>query len=169
MYSRVLAIGRPMGTLRSAGAGWHAQPLTSTLASAHLLGSEATDPAHRTRAVETIERNVTQYVRQQRLDQAALNAALRDDFVKRGLVFNDVDQTAFRARLPGVYAIWKEKLGSKCWSLLEAEVGKLGQRSARSDLKDHRYLFGGTVEAAIETLHKCPIAGAHSVGAIETG
>src|ERR1700676_641533 len=55
-----------------------------------------------------IERNVAQYVRQQRLDQAALNAALRDDFVKRGLVFNEVDQTAFRARLPGVYAIWKE-------------------------------------------------------------
>jgi tripartite ATP-independent transporter DctP family solute receptor len=75
---------------------------------------------------QTIERNVTKYVRQQRLDQAALNAALRDDFVKRGLVFNDVDQTAFRARLPGVYATWKEKLGSKCWSLLEAEVGKLG-------------------------------------------
>jgi tripartite ATP-independent transporter DctP family solute receptor len=75
---------------------------------------------------QTIERNVTRYVRQQRLDQAALNAALRDDFVKRGLVFNDVDQTAFRARLPGVYATWKEKLGSTCWSLLEAEVGKLG-------------------------------------------
>jgi tripartite ATP-independent transporter DctP family solute receptor len=75
---------------------------------------------------QTIERNVTHYVRQQRLDQATLNAALRGDFVKRGLVFNDVDQTAFRARLPGVYATWKEKLGSKCWSLLEAEVGKLG-------------------------------------------
>jgi tripartite ATP-independent transporter DctP family solute receptor len=73
-----------------------------------------------------IERNVTKYVRQQRLDQAALNASLREDFVKRGLVFNDVDQTAFRARLPGVYAIWKEKLGAKCWSLVEAEVGKLG-------------------------------------------
>jgi tripartite ATP-independent transporter DctP family solute receptor len=74
----------------------------------------------------TIERNVTKYVRQQRQDQAALNASLRDDFVKRGLIFNDVDQTAFRAKLPGVYAIWKEKLGSKCWSLVEAEVGKLG-------------------------------------------
>jgi TRAP-type C4-dicarboxylate transport system substrate-binding protein len=73
-----------------------------------------------------IERNVTTYVRRQRLEQAALNAALRDDFVKRGLVFNEVDQSAFRARLPGVYAIWKEKLGSKCWSLLEAETGKLG-------------------------------------------
>jgi tripartite ATP-independent transporter DctP family solute receptor len=73
-----------------------------------------------------IERNVTKYVRQQRQDQAALNAGLRDDFVERGLVFNEVDQTAFRAKLPGVYAIWKEKLGSKCWSLVEAEVGKLG-------------------------------------------
>jgi len=73
-----------------------------------------------------IERNVTKYVRQQRQDQAALNAGLRDDFVERGLVFNEVDQTAFRAKLPGVYASWKEKLGSKCWSLVEAEVGKLG-------------------------------------------
>jgi hypothetical protein len=37
-----------------------------------------------------------------------------------------VDQAAFRAKLSGVYALWKEKLGSKCWSLAEAEVGKLG-------------------------------------------
>jgi tripartite ATP-independent transporter DctP family solute receptor len=73
-----------------------------------------------------IERNVAKYVRQQRQEQAALNASLREDFVKRGLVFNEVDQAAFRARLPAVYAIWKEKLGSKCWSLVEAEVGKLG-------------------------------------------
>jgi len=73
-----------------------------------------------------IERNVTRYVRQQRLDQAAVNAGLRDDFVKRGLKFNEVDQAAFRVRLPEVYAIWKEKLGTKCWSLVEAEVGKLG-------------------------------------------
>ena len=38
-----------------------------------------------------------QIVRQQRLDQAALNASLRDDFARRGLVFNEVDQAAFRA------------------------------------------------------------------------
>ena len=74
----------------------------------------------------TIERNVTKYVRAQRQEQAALNAALREDFVKRGLKFNEVDQAAFRARLPGVYAIWKEKLGSKCWALVEDEVGTLG-------------------------------------------
>ena len=75
---------------------------------------------------DVIERNVTKYVRQQRQEQAALNADLRDDFVRRGLVFNEVDQAAFRARLPAVYATWKEKLGTKCWNLVEAEVGKLG-------------------------------------------
>jgi TRAP-type transport system periplasmic protein len=74
----------------------------------------------------TIERNLTKYIRAQRADQKALNTALRQDFVKRGLVFNDVDQAAFRARLPAVYATWKERLGSKCWTLVEAEVGKLG-------------------------------------------
>jgi TRAP-type transport system periplasmic protein len=75
---------------------------------------------------DVIERNVTKYVRQQRQEQAALNAHLRDDFAKRGLVFNEVNQTAFRAKLPAVYATWKQKLGAKCWSLVEAEVGKLG-------------------------------------------
>jgi TRAP-type C4-dicarboxylate transport system substrate-binding protein len=75
---------------------------------------------------EVIERNFTKYVRLQRQDQAALNATLRQDFVRRGLVFNEVNQAAFRARLPDVYAIWKQKLGTKCWSLVEAEVGKLG-------------------------------------------
>jgi TRAP-type transport system periplasmic protein len=75
---------------------------------------------------DVIERNYAKYVRQQRQQQGAFNAQLRDDFAKRGLLFNDVDQAAFRARLPKVYAAWKEKLGTKCWSLLEAEVGKLG-------------------------------------------
>jgi tripartite ATP-independent transporter DctP family solute receptor len=73
-----------------------------------------------------IERNVTAHVRQQRLDQAALNASLRQDQARRGLMFNDVEQAAFRARLGEVYSIWREKLGTRCWSLLEAEVGHLG-------------------------------------------
>jgi len=73
-----------------------------------------------------IERNAAKYVRQQREDQGKLNASLRADLAARGLQFNEVDQAAFRARLPAVYATWKEKLGSKCWALLEAEVGKLG-------------------------------------------
>jgi TRAP-type transport system periplasmic protein len=73
-----------------------------------------------------IERNAAKYVRQQREEQGRLNAGLRETFAARGIAFNEVDQAAFRARLPGVYATWKDKLGSKCWGLLEAEVGKLG-------------------------------------------
>jgi tripartite ATP-independent transporter DctP family solute receptor len=73
-----------------------------------------------------IERNVIAHVCRQRLDQAALNASLRQDLARRGLLFNEVDQKAFRARLGEIYATWREKLGTRCWSLLEAEVGKLG-------------------------------------------
>jgi hypothetical protein len=35
-------------------------------------------------------------------------------------------QAAFRARLPDVHGTWKERLGTSCWTLLEANVGKLG-------------------------------------------
>jgi TRAP-type transport system periplasmic protein len=73
-----------------------------------------------------IELNAAKYVRQQRADQAQLNADLRDAFRARGLVFNDTDQAAFRARLPAVYAKWKDQLGSKCWALLEDATGPLG-------------------------------------------
>ena len=73
-----------------------------------------------------LDRNATKYVRRQRDEQGKLNASLRADFTARGLAFNEVDQAPFRAKLSGVYASWKEKLGGKCWSLLEAEVGKLG-------------------------------------------
>jgi len=73
-----------------------------------------------------VTRSVTKYVRQQRIEQGQINASLRDRFVAAGLVFNEVDQAPFRARLANVYATWKDKLGSKCWALLEAEVGKLG-------------------------------------------
>jgi hypothetical protein len=40
-------------------------------------------------------------------------------------VFNDVDQAPFRRMLGRVYERWKKKLGARCWSLLEAETGKL--------------------------------------------
>jgi tripartite ATP-independent transporter DctP family solute receptor len=75
---------------------------------------------------DVITRNVTKYVRQQRIDQDRLNASLREHFATTGLAFNEVDQAPFRARLANVYATWKDKLGTKCWTLLEAEVGNLG-------------------------------------------
>jgi TRAP-type transport system periplasmic protein len=73
-----------------------------------------------------IERNATKYVRLQREDQGAFNGSLRNVLTERGMVFSDVDQSQFRARMAPVYAAWKEKLGTKCWALLEGQVGKLG-------------------------------------------
>ena len=73
-----------------------------------------------------LQKNAAAYVRRQRVEQDQLNSSLRDIFAARGIAFNEIDQSAFRARLAGVYAAWKEKLGPKCWTLLEAEVGKLG-------------------------------------------
>ena len=72
-----------------------------------------------------IERNATRSVRLQRQDQQAENAGARPAMAGKGIAFNDVDTAPFRARLSGVYASWKKALGAKCWSLLEAEVGRL--------------------------------------------
>jgi tripartite ATP-independent transporter DctP family solute receptor len=72
-----------------------------------------------------IERNVARYVRLQRQEQEAANAASRANLARR-LAFNDVDPAPFQKQLAGVYASWKKTLGAKCWSLLEAEAGRLG-------------------------------------------
>jgi tripartite ATP-independent transporter DctP family solute receptor len=73
-----------------------------------------------------IERHVTACVRLQRQDQERLNGDLRVGLAKRGLAINDAAPAPFRARLSGVYATWKARLGTKCWTLLETETGKLG-------------------------------------------
>ena len=65
-------------------------------------------------------------VRLQREEQQKANAAARTSLASHGLAFNDVDQAAFRAKMTGLYASWKNMLGTKAWSLLEAETGKLG-------------------------------------------
>jgi tripartite ATP-independent transporter DctP family solute receptor len=72
-----------------------------------------------------IERNVAKYARLQRQEQAALNARLRTTLAHEGPVFNDVDQAPFKRQLAPVYAKWKKQLGTRCWSLLEAEAGRL--------------------------------------------
>ena len=66
-----------------------------------------------------IDRNVTKHVRLQRQDQIAANTRLRTELAARGLEFNTPDAAPFKRKLAPVYATWKEKLGSKCWSLLE--------------------------------------------------
>ena len=72
-----------------------------------------------------IDRNVTRSVRLQRADQERANSTLRPELEKRGLVFNEIDPAPFRKQLAGFYAKWKERLGSKCWSLLEDTTGRL--------------------------------------------
>jgi TRAP-type transport system periplasmic protein len=66
-----------------------------------------------------IERAAETSVRLQRRDQEQMNQAARMRLARRGLVFNDVDSAPFRARLTDVYNNWKERLGSRCWALLE--------------------------------------------------
>src|SRR5262249_52582199 len=66
-----------------------------------------------------IERAAATFVRLQRRDQDQLNQAARVTLARRGLVFNDVDTAPFRAQLAGVYKVWKERLGSRCWQLLQ--------------------------------------------------
>jgi tripartite ATP-independent transporter DctP family solute receptor len=73
----------------------------------------------------SIERNVAQYVRLQRQDQEALNSKSRGTLEGFGLAFNEVEAAPFRRELSGVYATWKEKLGTRCWSLLENAAGRL--------------------------------------------
>ena len=69
-----------------------------------------------------VDRNAAKYVRAQRDDQRVLNARLRSGLAARGLVFNDVDEAPFRARLSGVFPKWRERIGSKAWSLLESAM-----------------------------------------------
>ena len=61
----------------------------------------------------------------QRADVQALNASLKGDLEKAGLVFNEVDPAPFEAKLreAGFYAEWKGKYGDEAWAILEKAVG----------------------------------------------
>lgn len=72
-----------------------------------------------------IDRNVTKHVRLQRQDQIAANTRLRSELAARGLEFNTPDPAPFKKKLAPVFATWKEKLGSKCWNLLERSAGSI--------------------------------------------
>jgi TRAP-type transport system periplasmic protein len=71
-----------------------------------------------------IERNVARSVRLQRHDQQKLNTDARPALAHM-LAINEASAATFRPKLSGVYALWKQRLGGRCWSLLEAATGKL--------------------------------------------
>lgn len=70
-----------------------------------------------------IDRNVTKHVMLQRQDQIAANARLRGELAARGLEFTTPDPAPFKKQLADVYATWKDKLGSRCWKLLQDGTG----------------------------------------------
>ena len=70
-----------------------------------------------------IDRNVTKYVKLQRQDQMAANTRLRSELAARGLEFNTPAPEPFKKQLAGVYATWKQRLGTRCWKLLEESTG----------------------------------------------
>jgi tripartite ATP-independent transporter DctP family solute receptor len=72
-----------------------------------------------------IERNAVKFVGLQRAELSALNAEFRTKLATQGMTFNDADTSSFRPRLTSYYARWKETVGARAWSLLEAHVGKL--------------------------------------------
>jgi tripartite ATP-independent transporter DctP family solute receptor len=76
-------------------------------------------------AQEAIERNVAKFARLQRADNDALNTEARGRLAQRGMTFNEAETSSFRAKLKPFYARWRETLGQRCWTLLEAHVGKL--------------------------------------------
>ena len=69
-----------------------------------------------------IDRNVAKHVKLQRQDQIAANAKLRTGLAMRGMQFNVPGKEPFQEALAGVYATWKEKLGTRCWNLLTAST-----------------------------------------------
>lgn len=75
---------------------------------------------------DVISRNVVKYVAEQRRYTDGLNQKLATQLAARGMIINTADTAGFRAPLAPLYKRWKERLGSKAWNLLEAQVGKLG-------------------------------------------
>jgi tripartite ATP-independent transporter DctP family solute receptor len=63
----------------------------------------------------------------QRDDLAKLNASVEADLKAKGLAFNEVDHSLFRAKLgaAGFYKEWKGKYGDDAWAILEKYAGKI--------------------------------------------
>jgi TRAP-type transport system periplasmic protein len=80
------------------------------------------------RVQDIVIRNAKIYVAQQRAFVRAANAGLEDTLRRRGMIVNTVDVESFRDRLTGAnfYRDWRQSIGEKAWTLMEAEVGKVG-------------------------------------------
>jgi TRAP-type transport system periplasmic protein len=71
-----------------------------------------------------LERNNHTYALLDRNDGKIFNAVARDQLRAKGLIFNEVDQRPFRARLQSFYGQFSKSFSSKEWGLLEAGLGQ---------------------------------------------
>jgi TRAP-type transport system periplasmic protein len=71
-----------------------------------------------------IERNNTKYAVIERRDIASLNASLAEKLASQGVLFNQVDQAPFRARLRSYYERWAATFGPTAWGLLQSSLGR---------------------------------------------
>lgn len=64
---------------------------------------------------------------QARKDNVILNRSVRDQLLRRGMVFSDVDKDGFKKKLVEAkyYERWKTEFGSKAWAALEKYANKL--------------------------------------------
>jgi TRAP-type transport system periplasmic protein len=77
---------------------------------------------------EIVIRAAKTYVGQQRAFVRAANATLEKSLRDHGMIVNTVDVDSFRRRLVGAhfYRDWRQSVGEKAWTLMEATVGKVG-------------------------------------------
>ena len=70
---------------------------------------------------------VAEFALLQRAEVRKLNDTLQADLKSKGMLFNDVQVDAFRAKLKasGFYADWHKKFGDEAWTQLEKYTGKL--------------------------------------------
>lgn len=73
-----------------------------------------------------IQRNVVKFVARQRQRMNVLNQEAANQLKQYGMQFHTVEANSFRQPLAPVYRRWKSHFGVKAWSLLEAQVGKIG-------------------------------------------
>jgi TRAP-type C4-dicarboxylate transport system substrate-binding protein len=72
-----------------------------------------------------VERNVAQYVRDERRDVMRLNVSLAAKLRSQGMIFNTTDISEFKPKLKSYYAKWKSTYGTVAWSALEKTTGQL--------------------------------------------
>lgn len=76
---------------------------------------------------EIVTRNVNLAGLKERDDVRQLNDRLQADLKGKGMIFNNTEAEAFRAKLraAGFYAEWHKKFGDESWAVLEKYTGKL--------------------------------------------